>query len=233
MLDFGEDEDRESEISLGLNGEPREGGGNLEDVGNESEEDEARTQYAKSSPRRAESAEVPSLPVGWARRTSRKGEIYYLNMLTNESTWDAPLKAVEPPQDGGGNRGKVQSDDVALRPKETVVGLANADAEQGREDLEVDIDIDTEKGTSCSTGLAENSARLEAPVDFHEPAFHPYARNKSPNRQSPPNGSISNSYSHMLAICFFPLSNRFTITYSLGHGSRKTRCESTRCRSVE
>lgn len=110
-LDFGEDDDdRESEISLGLGGqEDVEAEAEAAEDGQQaSRQDEAEVRVEQSTSsssangaaRAAQFSEKQTedgrpLPAGWIRKTSSKGETYYLNLETRKSTWDEPVAEAE------------------------------------------------------------------------------------------------------------------------------------------
>ena len=108
-LDFGEDDDdRESEISLGLGGQEDVEVEAAEDGQQASRQEEAEVRVEQSTSsgsangagRAAQFSEKQTedgrpLPAGWIRKTSSKGETYYLNLETRKSTWDEPVAEAE------------------------------------------------------------------------------------------------------------------------------------------
>lgn len=104
-LDFGDDDDRESVISLG--GEVDQ----VEDVqrsgstdSNKDKDEAARDSVTNARDvvqEAAQHVQAPSvLPPGWAERKSRKGETYYLNTHTGKTTWELPDGPARPSSRG-------------------------------------------------------------------------------------------------------------------------------------
>jgi hypothetical protein len=104
-LDFGEDEDdRESEISLGLGGEDVDEA--MQDVVEQAQQEGRHEEQAEEDATPSINSNNQSaaqfdekqtedgrpLPAGWIRKISSRGEAYFLNLETRKSTWDEPAE---------------------------------------------------------------------------------------------------------------------------------------------
>lgn len=151
MLDFGEDEeDRESEISLGLNGE-QQGRGPVDDLG-ESEDEQERFKDKRTSTIQT-SSEIRPLPEGWTRQKSRKGEAYYLNLFTNESTWDRPTEAARLAEEEASKDDEPGNSKAVDQPEMATARLAIDGPKSDEENRDTDL-----KGTSAQQSDLENFA---------------------------------------------------------------------------
>lgn len=178
LLDFGEEEeeeeqqdDRGSEISLGFTAttsaaQDSKAGGIRDD-----ETSHSKAELAQRAAQQTEPAEQrdPDLPKGWALRKSRQGEVYYLNTLTNKSTWDRPTE----PAEGGEERArhddrttnsKRENDAAAPGSKTAVPHPQNAASAQGNEAAR---SRSTEGATAASSSFSRTTTDRPANRNLH------------------------------------------------------------------
>lgn len=177
-LDFGEDDDdRESEISLGLGGEEAdEGDPAVERAEEEHRQPNVAEQAAETSAAGASSSAAPAfdqwstddgrpLPEGWIRKVSSSTrETYFLNLKTRKSTWDEPkepARGTPPPAAQGdgekpasiGEEAKSAARSNGDGASYASVAAANAPDSAGTAEQAARSDADTamdeDKGTSA------------------------------------------------------------------------------------
>jgi hypothetical protein len=177
-LDFGEDdEDRESEISLGANGDDEQAADAAGEVEIATEDSanarESRVKYDDDANKDNDGAESP-LPAGWQRRYSRNNELYYFNKTANVTTWDRPSTTatleedVEMAQEAQTPVVEDARDGRRASVPSTVEGNGRQSLQQQQEAAEAEAD--KEKGTSHCDGTAVLSRPFATPrtafIDF-------------------------------------------------------------------
>lgn len=208
-LDFGEDEDdRESEISLGADEVDEENGAaGADEAQAGQQDDEQRVADTSNSAAglpafdQRQTEDGRPLPAGWIRKvSSSKGETYYLNLETRKSTWDEPTEpaqAASPPPAAAGSHEKPDAHNREAQQGNTSASFASVVVRNG---------ATTDAGDEVPRRVEQNSAmEIDQGTSARLPA-------KCAARRS--HGKQDRPLTNLLVIYCSPLSRRLCVLVS-------------------